>query len=232
MESRRFVIGDVHGCSSSLRRLVQEVIGLRLEDELYLLGDLIDRGPDTKGVLDFIFELGKKGFGVASVRGNHEEMFLRACDRRSEAPLWGLNGGWATLESFRADGPGDVPPQYRAYLQSLPHYRMLDDFIIVHAGLNFDPPDPFSDLESMLWTRSPLVDLERTGGRRLICGHTPVTRADIEASLHSHKIMLDNGCVFGPREGTGSLAALELNSMSLYFQENVDCPFRDASKNS
>lgn len=222
MESRRFVIGDIHGCAATLRRMVEVVIGLTRDDRLYLLGDLIDRGPDTKGVLDFIFELKGKGVAVSAVRGNHEDMFLLSCDKRSAAALWGLNGGWATLESFDAAGPTDIPSPYRLYLQGLPYYLMLEEFIIVHAGLNFEVPNPFSDTESMLWTRSPLVDLDRTGGRRLICGHTPVSRSAIEESLQADKIMLDNGCVFGPRAGMGSLAALELNSLTLLFQENID----------
>jgi serine/threonine protein phosphatase 1 len=222
MVSRSFVIGDIHGCSATLRRMVEVVIGLTMDDQLYLLGDLIDRGPDTKGVLDFIFELKEQGFAVSAVRGNHEDMFLLSCENQSGVALWGLNGGWATLESFSAAGPTDIPSRYRQYLQKLPYYLVLDEFIIVHAGMNFEVPDPFSDTESMLWTRSPLVDLNRTGGRRLICGHTPVSRPDIEASLQADKIMLDNGCVFEPRAGMGSLAALELNSLSLYFQENID----------
>lgn len=220
--TRRFVIGDIHGCSATLRRLVEIVIGLTVNDQLYLLGDLIDRGPDVKGVLDFVFELNGRGFEVSAVRGNHEDMFLLSCERRSAAALWSLNGGWATLESFRSIEPMDIPTQYRRYLQSLPYYLTIDDFIIVHAGLNFERPDPFSDTESMLWTRSPLVDLKRTGGRRLICGHTPVSRREIEASLQTDKLLLDNGCVFGPRPGMGSLAALELNSLTLFFQENIE----------
>jgi serine/threonine protein phosphatase 1 len=74
----------------------------------------------------------------------------------------------------------------------------------------------------MLWIRSAYVDRQRIGGRRLICGHTPVSRTRLEASLDSSRIMLDNGCVFGERPETGSLAALELESMTVRYQENID----------
>jgi serine/threonine protein phosphatase 1 len=74
----------------------------------------------------------------------------------------------------------------------------------------------------MLWTRSPFVDPQRIRGRRLICGHTPVSRATLEASLISNKIMLDNGCVFGGKPEKGSLAALELESMAVNYQECID----------
>ena len=222
MPSRTFVIGDIHGCSATLRHLVDAVLCPVPEDSIYLLGDLIDRGPDSKGVLDFIFELRTRGLTVSSVRGNHEEMCLQAGDDRYYMELWGANGGLDTLESFQADGPGDIPRQYRVFLDSLPRYILLKDFVIVHAGLNFDPPNPFDDTSAMIWTRSPHVDPQRIGGRRLICGHTPVTRTRLEASLGDSKILLDNGCVYAGRPGMGCLAALELGSMTVRYQENID----------
>ena len=222
MGSRRFVIGDVHGCAATLRRLVDDTLRPFPHDRIYLLGDLIDRGPDSKGVLDFIFELLERGLSVSSVRGNHEEMCLQAGDDHYNLGLWNANGGQATLESFQADGPGDIPHRYRDFLASQPLYILLDDFVIVHAGLNFDTHNPFEDTSAMLWTRSPVVDRQRIGGRRLICGHTPVPRSRLEASLNSSKIMLDNGCVFGGWPETGSLAALELESMTVQYQENID----------
>lgn len=219
---RSFVIGDIHGCAATLRRLVDGALHAAAEDRIYLLGDLIDRGPDSRGVLDYLFELRGRGVSVCSVRGNHEEMFLQAVDHHTGLGLWIVNGGQATLESFQADGPGDVPRRYRDLLASFPHYILLDDFVIVHAGLNFESSDPFSDTGAMLWTRSPFVDRGRIGGRRLVCGHTPVSRARLEASLESGKIMLDNGCVFGGLPGTGCLAALELEGMAVTYQENID----------
>ena len=222
MASRRFVIGDVHGCSRTLRRLVEKGINLTRDDELYLLGDLIDRGPDSRGVLDFIFELRAKGFSVTSVKGNHEEMCLRAGDDLRFLEMWMINGGHATLASFDAEGTEAIPYRYRFFLGSLPYYILLDDFIIVHASLNFDSSDPFNDTEAMIWQRECDVDLERTGGRRLVSGHTPVTRRQSKSSLKSARIMIDNGCVFAGRSGLGSLAALELNTMSLTFQVNID----------
>jgi serine/threonine protein phosphatase 1 len=149
-------------------------------------------------------------------------MCLHAWEGCFDLDLWTANGGQSTLESFQADGPGDIPHLYREFMGSLPLYIQLDDFIIVHAGLNFETPDPFDDSGAMLWTRSPRVDRQRIGGRRLICGHTPVTLGRLEASLNSSKIMLDNGCVFFGRPGMGSLAALELETMVIHRQECID----------
>jgi serine/threonine protein phosphatase 1 len=222
MNSRCFVIGDIHGCARTYRRLVTEVIRLAPGDELYLLGDLIDRGPDSKGVLDFTFELHDQGFAVMSVKGNHEEMCLQADQDLRYLDMWLANGGFTTLRSFDAEEPGEIPQRYRSFLSSIPYFILLDDFVIVHASLNFDLADPFGDTEAMLWMRECSVDSTRIGGRRLISGHTAVTREQLEASLKTGRILLDNGCVFAGRPGKWSLAALELNSMTVSYQDNID----------
>jgi serine/threonine protein phosphatase 1 len=222
MPPRSFVIGDIHGCATSLKRLILDTLRPSGNDRIYLLGDLIDRGPDSKGVLDFIFELRDHGLSVVSIRGNHEEMCLQACTDSYYQGFWAANGGMATLTSFQTDSPGTIPQRYLDFLVSLPLYIILDAFVIVHAGLNFSIPHPFDDTEAMLWTRSPFVDQQRIGGRRLICGHTPVPRSRLEESLNSNKIMLDNGCVFGGSPEMGNLAALELESMTLFLQTNID----------
>jgi serine/threonine protein phosphatase 1 len=219
---RRFVIPDIHGCARTFRHLVQEGIGLTKDDQLYLLGDMIDRGPDSKGVLDFVFELRETGFSVQGVKGNHEEMCLRTGEGLESMELWFINGGLATLRSFQAEDFGDIPHRYRYFLRSLPHYILLDDFVIVHASLNFDLADPFADSVAMLWQRECYVDTSRTGGRRLVSGHTPVTREQLETSLKGDRILIDNGCVFAGLPGLGSLTALELNTMALTFQANID----------
>jgi calcineurin-like phosphoesterase family protein len=219
---RRIVIPDIHGCVRTFRRLVLEGVVLTKDDQLYLLGDMIDRGPDSKGVLDFIFELRETGFNVRGVKGNHEEMCLRTGEGLESMEMWFVNGGVATLKSFQVEDIGDIPRFYRHFMRSLPHYILLDDFVIVHAALNFNRADPFEDTEAMLWQRECYVDTSRTGGRRLVSGHNPVTREQLEASLKGDRILIDNGCVFAGRPGLGSLTALELNTMTLTFQANID----------
>jgi len=222
MKHRRFVIPDIHGCSRTFRSLVAEVIRFDRGDELYLLGDMIDRGPDSKGVLDFILNLREQGFSVSGVKGNHEEMCLQSGESLEIMELWLANGGLATLRSFAVEDAGEIPWRYRNLLRSLPNYIKLDDFVIVHAALNFDCSDPFADTEAMLWMRTCSVDPARIGGRRLVSGHTPVKREQLEASLATDRILLDNGCVLTGRAGMGSLTALELNSMQVWYQDNID----------
>ncbi|WP_298438884.1 metallophosphoesterase family protein [Geobacter sp.] len=221
--SRRFVVPDIHGCSRTLDRLLgREGIGLNRGDDLYLLGDYIDRGPGSREVLDILRGLVLKGYRVWPVRGNHEEMFLNGCHDRELFRLWMLNGGGATLASFGVEDPCEVPPAYRRFVEEMPLYRLLPDFVLVHASLNFALPDPFADREAMLWSRSLEVRREKIGGRRVIGGHTPMTREAIVQGLATDRIVLDNGCVYAGEPGLGTLTALELDSMTLTFQENID----------
>lgn len=219
--SRRFVIPDIHGCALTLDRLLREVIRLKRCDELYLLGDYIDRGPRSREVLDILMGLVMKGYRVFPLRGNHEEMFLNSCSNRDFFRMWILNGGRATLDSFGVEDACDIPLKYRRFLAEMPYYRILPDFVLVHASLNFDVPNPFADTEAMLWSRSLEVRKELTGGRRVIGGHTPMNRTEILRGLATDRIVLDNGCAYPEKPGMGCLVALDIDSMTLFSQENI-----------
>jgi serine/threonine protein phosphatase 1 len=223
-QPRRLVIPDIHGCDRTFRCLVHEVLRLERRDTLYLLGDLIDRGPGSREVVDEIVRLDREGFGVHPLRGNHEEMLLAACRDRGMFRVWMLNGGSATLASFGVEDPCELSGAYRDFFSRLPTHIILDDYVLVHAGLNFLADDPFSDAEAMLWSRRYEVDRSRIGGRRLICGHTPQGLDAIRKSLATDRIMLDNGCVYGTGGGLGSLTALDLDTLTLFTQERLDTP--------
>ncbi len=222
MKRRRFVIPDIHGCALTFRRLLEDVIRVEKSDGIYLLGDTIDRGPRSREVLDAIRQYQADGYDLQSVRGNHEEMFLKSCRDRSSFYLWMLNGGHATLKSFGVEDGCEIPFPYRQVIESFPYFIELEEFILVHGGLNCTIPDPLTDVEAMLWSRGREVVKARIGGRRVIGGHTPRKKEDIKRSLATDHITLDNGCVYKGERGMGSLAALELNSLTLYFQENID----------
>lgn len=221
MVSRRFVIPDIHGCAHTFLRLLEEVIQLEKNDALYLLGDYIDRGPRSKEVLDLLMDYKERGYAIHPLRGNHEEMFIQAHDTDSDFRLWLLNGGYATLDSFNVHEMRDIPPRYREFLLTLPYYIALDDFVLVHGGLNLEIPDPFADTETMIWSRPAKVDKKRIGGKRVIYGHTPHSLSSIRQSLAADLITLDNGCVYAHPD-LGNLTALELNTMTLYQQPNID----------
>ena len=222
MGSRCFVFGDVHGCAATLRRLIEDQLAPARGDRLYFLGDLVDRGPGSREVLDYLQRLRDEGYAVAAVRGNHEQMLLDACRDRDAFRLWLLNGGGATLAGFGVEDACDIPVPYRRFLAEFPPYLLLDGFVLVHGCLNFTVADPFSETETMLWGRSCVVDLAKTGSRLLITGHTPVRRATVEASLAEDRILLDNGCVYRGYPGLGALVALELTTQRLFFGENCE----------
>lgn len=222
MSHRRFVIPDIHGCALSFAALLHDVLRVQQGDTVYLLGDYIDRGPRSKEVLDNILFLQNRGFSVQPLRGNHDDMFLRACGSLDHLRLWLLNGGRTTLASFNREDPCEIPISYRRFIHDLPYFYSLDDFILVHAGLNFERDDPFDDREAMLWTRLREVDTKKTSGKKIISGHTPVSRETIKRSISTSHILLDNGCVYSGKAELGTLAALELNSLSLFFQKNIE----------
>jgi serine/threonine protein phosphatase 1 len=149
--------------------------------------------------------------------GNHEDLLLRALDDPENLPLWLMNGGKATLQSFNAHQPADIVSNYLPFFSTLEYYKSLDDYLLVHAGFDFSGSDPFTDYESMLWTRHFEPDEKYTQGRRIVHGHTP-TRAD--HIIFSTKppqatvINIDGGCVFGNGfRALGKLVALNLDTL-------------------
>ncbi len=219
---RRFVIGDIHGCIRTLEALLWDQLAIIPSDELYFLGDYIDRGPQPKAVLDLLQELLRSGYRLTILRGNHEQLLLDSLRSDAAFELWLLNGAAATLRSFGIHHSRQLPQSYRDFLAALPLYAVTDEAVLVHAGLNFDLPDPFADTEAMLWDRSFRSIPERIGGRRLIVGHTPLPLSTIRQSLNWNKVFLDGGCVYGRASGYGYLCALELSRWELFAQPNVE----------
>ena len=96
---RIIAISDIHGFNKTFHALLDKV-GLTKDDQLFILGDNIDRGPDSKGILDTIIKLQQDGYGIKCILGNHEEMMLKAHYNPSQSDLWLLNGGNTTLKSL------------------------------------------------------------------------------------------------------------------------------------
>jgi serine/threonine protein phosphatase 1 len=211
-----YVISDIHGCSKTLRALIDS-LHLTVNDTVYFLGDYVDRGPDSKGVLDIVMNL---PIAVCH-KGNHEDMMLFALDHPENDAAsyhWGINGGKAAMDSFG----GTVPEKYLAFLRGLRLITELPDFYLCHAGIS---PNPMATPEEvLLWDRSCRVDMASTGGRRLICGHTPTCVEVIKESIigGDSKIIIDAGCVFSHVSTYGNLAALRLDDMALFTQKNID----------
>lgn len=226
---RQFAISDIHGCNISFIALLDQ-IGLTTADELYLLGDYIDRGPDSKGVLDTIIGLQSTGYKVRCLMGNHDEAILKARNNRHFYLEWLTGwGGEQTLDSFDAKRWEDIAPNYWKFFQSLDLFAEIDGYILVHAGLNFDMPNPFDAKASMMMIRDWYKDVnyDWLGDRCIVHGHTPVTVQQAETlleKLDNHQVLdIDTGCFAGKyKPGLGHLTAFDLTNRQLFFQKNLD----------
>jgi serine/threonine protein phosphatase 1 len=214
MESERvFIVGDVHGCLDMLRRLMDKIDWRPDEDSLIFLGDYIDRGVDSKGVVDYVLELTKASLRVQCIMGNHENILLDFLNT-GEPRLLIINGGIPTLESYQAacENENDpiIPPEHADFFRSLPAYIELDDYYIVHAG--FRPGVAIKDqtLEDLIWIREPFIFSDYDFGKTVIFGHTPIA----EPLMMDNKIGLDTGAVYGNK-----LTCLELPRMKFHSVE-------------
>jgi len=224
---RKFAISDVHGCRNTFEELLQQ-IGLTKNEELYLLGDYIDRGPDSKGVIDFIWQLREDGYQVHCLRGNHEEMMLGSMIDKSWRDNWiGYNGGAETITSFGVQSWREIPEQYLIFLLELDYFFEVDEYILVHAGLDFEEDDPFGQRHSLIWIRDwyENIDYDWLGDRIIVHGHTPqpsmFTKSMLKDIDHLQVIDIDNGCVF-PHSKLNTLCAFELTERKLFFQKNIE----------
>lgn len=232
--SKQWVIADIHGCYKTFINLLEHKVQLSQDDQLFLLGDYIDRGSGSKEIIDYIVDLQEAGYKVFTLRGNHEDVLLR-CYWALQSNQWTseieeLYAGWirhggkATLHSFGAKSLDQIPSHYIQFLENLRYYYLLNNHVLVHAGLNFRHTNPFLDIESMLWIKDFAVEAEKIEHRKLVHGHDPKSLNYIKQCINNHSltIPLDNGCVYEDAGGMGNLLALELNTNQLEVQRNVE----------
>ena len=216
---RRYATTDLHGCLHTFRRLVEDALCLTRADELYLLGDYVNKGPDSRGVLDYLMQLQALGYQVHCLRGNHDQALL---DEARPCPRWGwpgLPGRQPTLRSFGVRRAADIPTPYLTWLEALPYELELPDFVLVHAGYNFalPPAEMRQDYATMLTTKKFAFDSARLGGKRLLHGHVPRPAAQIRAQAAGRPgvLGLDSGCVYRHNAAFAQLTALNLDSWEL-----------------
>jgi len=218
---RIFAIGDIHGCKKTFEKLLDEKIQIQKEDAVYCIGDYIDRGEDSKGVIDLIIQLRNEGYNIYALRGNHEQMMLDAIGNKKALRLWLDNGGKQTLESFRMKSLDNLPDQYFSFLNATEFYLQKDNYIFAHAGLNFNNEDIFEDKEAMLWERNFYPQQPVLKNRLLIHGHTPIPLAFI-LQQKGNCINIDGGCVYRNRPNFGNLVAINLSEKKFLIEENCE----------
>ena len=174
------------------------------------LGDYVDRGPDSKGVIDDLIELGRKT-RLVSLIGNHEEMMLEVVRGRASHHTWIKYGGVDTLESYGFDGNLDfLPPQHHEFFDGLGDYFELDDYFFTHAAYDPDVPLDRQETEMLRWySLSEGIPTAHCSNKVAVVGHTAQRDGDV-LDL-GHLLCIDTYCY-----GGGWLTAVDLQSKTFW----------------
>jgi serine/threonine protein phosphatase 1 len=193
-----FAIGDIHGSLTKLKNLIarceEHADGRPLT--FLFLGDYIDRGPESAGVIRLLIDLqSRPRRRVIPLMGNHEAMVLAVTDGTMPEKNWLGQGGVATLKSYRARHARELPREHLDWLGAL--QLTYDDgrHFFVHAGVDPQKPLDAQDDYDLLWIREPFLSDRRDYGRLIVHGHTPVSGG--MADLRSNRLNIDTGAVFG-----------------------------------
>lgn len=244
---RIFTIGDIHGCSSELVFLLNylEIYeGLsKKEDLVVFLGDYIDRGPNSKKVIDFLIGFKQEYPNTRYLKGNHEDSMLMffGCEGSFESDresicagyLHPANGGLEFCKSYgidlnSIDLQGStinlylLPDSHRNFFLGLDHGLIIDDLVFVHAGVLPNIPLEQQKKEDLLWIRDQFIGKKHGLEKTIIFGHTPFK----EVFKVEKQIGLDTGLVFGNK-----LSCLEVLSGKLFQVGKGDTLIRTSSIN-
>lgn len=204
--TRTIAIGDIHGCAKALERLIAEIEPTE-SDTIIPLGDYVDRGPNSKGVIDQLVELVDR-CQLVPLLGNHETMLLEAIEFPKTQSFWYECGGEQTVESY--GGLDQIPFEHSVFLRGLHRFHETDTHFFVHA--NYDPERSLDQQPDglLLWEHiaHTMPDKHRSG-KTAVVGHTP--QASGEILDLGHVLCIDTYCM-----GTGWLTALDVESGTVW----------------
>ncbi len=226
---RIYAIGDIHGCTD----LLTEIYGKIAEDNrckapaeatIVHLGDYIDRGPDSRGVIDFLLSNPQPWLHKIWLKGNHEDHLMSFCAGEAARPSWFRAGAMSTFRSYGVaiDDPPDAPMQTKArdvfraalrgpheeFLQNLPISYVAGDYFFVHAGVRPGVPFERQTEADMVWIRDPFLSSDEDFGKVVVHGHTITDKPVVRAN----RIGIDTGAVV-----SGKLTCLVLEGTSQQF---------------
>lgn len=209
MTQRLIAIGDIHGCRTALETLL-EAINPTAGDTVVTLGDYIDRGPDSSGVIDTLIELGGRT-QLVGVMGNHEEMMLEVLLNGASHHAWLRYGGVETLDSYRFDGDLDfLPPEHQQFLASLGDFYCADEYFFTHAAYDPEVALEQQEIEMLRWySLTNGIPARHQSGLTAVVGHT--ANRDGEILDSGHLICLDTFCY-----GGGWLTAMDMHSRQIW----------------
>lgn len=233
-----YAIGDIHGHLGLLQAAHDRIaadMARHGQGPVVHLGDLVDRGPDSRGVIDFLMRGLARGEDWVVLRGNHDRMFRRFVrDPDEQEPglrstfswLHPALGGAATLASYGVRSPGDrpvarvhadaaaaVPPDHLAFLDTLPTSHQAAGAILVHAGIR--PGVPMADQQEtdLVWIRAGFLDDLRDHGALVVHGHTAIDRP----THYGNRLNIDSGAAYG-----GPLSAVVLDGGEAFLLWGTD----------
>lgn len=209
MSQRLIAIGDIHGHKEKLEQLV-ELIKPDEDTKIIILGDFVDRGPDSKGVIDLLLDF-RKSVDCQVLLGNHETFLLGWHDGNVASAVMALrNGGTQTLLSYGFE-EGDIdmfqlPPAHEEFLRSLPVSIETEHHFFCHAGVRPGVPLDAQTEHDLLWIREPFISSGYDWGKIIVCGHSPVAEPVVKPNM----IRLDTGATHSRESGYGHLTACDV----------------------
>jgi len=223
LPGRLLAVGDVHGCVDELG-VILGAIQPTSQDKIVFLGDYVDRGPSSRGVIDLLIALrDSRSCQTVFLRGNHEDMFLDFLGERGRhGDAFLFNGGRTTLASYglpqalpRSVAREELPESHLQFLCSLELFHQHEPFLFVHAGVS--PIRSLGDQneEDLLWIRDEFIRNRHPFPWTIVFGHTPQPEVLWDLPF---KIGLDTGCVYGNK-----LSCLDFTARMLLQAERHSC---------
>lgn len=213
---RTLAIGDIHGSQIALETLLAHLT-LIPDDRFVILGDLVDRGPGTKQVIERLLHLSTNVCAVQLILGNHEELMLHGLKGGEWGAAWLRYGGLETLESYGGN-PAAIPDEHLEFLRQGLDFIEDDEQIFIHANLEPGVPLMQQTTPWLRWTHLTGLESPHPSGKRIVCGHTP-QKSGFPLVLPGWVGIDTFAC------GTGWLSCLDVNS-NLVKQANNAGEFR------
>ncbi len=219
---RVYAVGDIHGRTDLLKKIRDMIVADTetrdpAENIVIFLGDYIDRGPDSRGVIEILANDPLPGFRTICLMGNHEDFMVRFLEDPRLGPPWLTFGGIATLKSYgvtiekiysevalnkaRDELMAKLPPSHWAFLQGLETYHVEGDFLFVHAGIRPGIATEEQEAQDMMWIRDDFLNSGIEHDHVVVHGHSINPRAEIL----DNRIGIDTGAY-----ATGKLTCLVL----------------------
>lgn len=224
---RLYAVGDIHGCLPQLEELLQLILrdshDAKGRKHVVFVGDYIDRGPDSKGVVERLLAP-MPGFTATFLLGNHEQTLLDFLENPSVYREWKYYGGVETLVSYGVSPPRfdddaahaavrdqlrqNMPDEHIAFLRRLEEWAVHGDYFFVHAGIRPGIPLGEQDKRDLIWIRDEFLQSQADFGKVIVHGHTPMDHPENKPN----RIGIDTGAY-----ATGRLTAVVLEGTGRRF---------------